>query len=78
MLLLMRQHAYVIYRTFRTTTLKAHVRQSVFLRLWVWRRDKGNRERKILEKTDKVLVIEEHFKMYFKDSCHRCSLCSNC
>jgi hypothetical protein len=35
MLLLMRQHAYIIYRTFRTTTLKAQVRQSVFLGLWV-------------------------------------------
>lgn len=34
-LLLMGQHAYIIYRTFRTTTLKAQVRQSVFLRLWV-------------------------------------------
>jgi len=29
-------------------------------------------------KRDKVLVSEEHFKMYFKDSCHLCSLCSNC
>ena len=29
-------------------------------------------------KRDKVLVSEEHFKMYFKDSCHPCSLCSNC
>jgi hypothetical protein len=55
-----------VYLTFRTTTLEAQERQSMFLKLGIEERHKertDETERKILEKQTKVLVSEEHFKM---------------